>query len=173
MDPLEKYQLMLKTIGGKVPECVNILDVSADNYQRARNIMYDRYGDIRIAEDHHADVLFEACKRKDTNTDAKFMAFADIISQSTGAMVNMGHTYEGMSAVVGRMTFSAMPVERRIRFDDAGPPPPGVSRLENLVNSLILERKRIERVSEKQRFSSKPTTDGEKSHYGLWPAEQS
>ena len=100
-------------------KCVETYNVSTDNYEAARDTIYDRFGDIKLAEEQHVDTLVNACIRKETDTDAKFIEFVDIITHNTAALVNLGHTtYEGMSVMLSRMVLNALPYERKTRFDD-------------------------------------------------------
>ena len=55
MDPLENFHLSLESVAGEVPKCAETYDVSADNYEAARDTIYNRFGDVKLAEEHHVD----------------------------------------------------------------------------------------------------------------------
>ena len=136
-------------------KCVETYNVSTDNYEAARDTIYDRFGDIKLAEEQHVDTLVNACIRKETDTDAKFIEFVDIITHNTAALVNLGHTtYEGMSVMLSRMVLNALPYERKTRFDDKYESD-GDCELEGLISFLGQERKQTVRLAEKQKGALK------------------
>ena len=93
--------------------------MTADNYEGARETIFNKYGNIALAEDQHVDNFNAACGRRDLQNHDKFVNFVSVITQNIDQLVTLGNTYEGMSVFASRAIIKALPFVYQRRFGDA------------------------------------------------------
>ncbi|XP_003738286.1 uncharacterized protein LOC100897516 [Galendromus occidentalis] len=145
-DPLEKYELMLKTLVGRAARAISGFGVIADNYTVARDTIYEDFGDSTLATNQHMENIIAAC-RGDLRDNAKFIRFVECIVQNVQSLLTLGNSYDGMSAPLSCMIEKALPFGCKRRLRDASRDLTGITpKSEFLVKFLKREKTDLERI---------------------------
>ena len=118
MTPQEKFELLLKTLTGRVLKALQTREVTADNYEGARDKIYEKFCDRELARQGHLRNVYSICARRDIDRGTRFIEFVEDLIVNVESLAINGETYEGMSLSLHSTILQALSYNRRSKFMD-------------------------------------------------------
>ena len=118
MLPQEKFELLLKTLTGRALKALHTREVTAENYEGARDKIYEKFCDRELARQGHLRNVYSICARRDIDRGTRFIEFVEDLILNVESLAINGDTYEGMSLTLHSTILQALSYNRRSKFMD-------------------------------------------------------
>lgn len=113
---IERFWLLKESLSGAAAGQIAHLDISAEQYKQAIDMLKKKFGRGDDAERAHMQAIRQLCTSSDLQRPGKLNHFVSILEQNVLALVALGRSTETLSFSIAPMVVNCLPVNVRESF---------------------------------------------------------